>query len=269
MGWIIGIGIAVLLVLWAPFAMQMGFGLYLVAAMNGWINPMPPIDIAGERAGSLMAKCIQPIVSDCDRLVVAEVNEGDTLADVTVGETDDNHTVVRVHVGWSYAPITAVLVGRGVIWDFDGAVDRIDRVYAITSYQDAPSAVRGIAAEKASFPILSLGCHFGHLDARQTNGRSLQDVGLTVMFGRAPNSTAYTYEAERLDLPTGRLSERGSVVAGGTAYYPGGVLDLAPATLVADAPIRDRPPELVRTAFDGKPIPVKREVLVLPPWPTR
>ncbi len=241
--------------------------IYIAGAMNGCV-PIPyHQDIAKMRARPQVAGCIQPVVPKRNWLVVSEVYEGDTLADVTVGPKERNQTVVRVHVGWGLAPITAVLIGRGVIWDFDGQTGRVERIFAITTLRDYPSAVRGLPAEKVTFPHPTGNCMFTHVNDYDAPAAARQETALTVMFGHKPDHITYQYEAEHIDLPSGRAHERSRNVAGGTDYYPGGILDLDPETLVAEATARDRPAYELKKALDGWNPPVQGRKLVLPPWP--
>ena len=234
----------------APFLFKVGFAVAIYALMQGWIPVPQHIDIAKARASDVKVHCTVPIVPSGNKLVVAEVHDGEALADVTMGPYPADFKVVHVHVGWGFSKVTAFLVGSNVIWDFDGSIDRLAHVYVPASAK-APAGVRGLPADLVSFPSLYGACNYRHPDERNKFGQKAFDATMEIMFGRKPNRVAYAYKAAFLDLTWARFSEANGIAEGGTKYYPGGLIDIDPATLVSNVPANDRPSGVLQRVLEG------------------
>lgn len=80
--------------------------------------------------------------------VAAAVSRGDTLTNLQLNDPNGRATVVRVVIEKGDKPITVLLqADEAVIWDFEGAVERVARAMIVPAYRDR-GAVRGLAAGK-------------------------------------------------------------------------------------------------------------------------
>src|SRR5262245_44712708 len=81
--------------------------------------------------------------------VAAGAMAGDTLTSVQLEDPDGTATIVRVKVGAGSQPLTLFLYSESpVIWDFEGAVERVQRVIAAPGQRSKRVAFRGLAADR-------------------------------------------------------------------------------------------------------------------------
>lgn len=193
--------------------------------------------------------CTGAPVPDDHLFIALSLYQGATLANVFVGEGTIS-TVIRVTVAPGDQPITVFALGySGAIWDFGGDVQRVQRVFAVSSNRDRRVAVKGLPADRVEFTDGEY-CQFPTLpssdDAAEGVSRSMRFV-----FGRSPDRFAMSPEARDVMLPQADWVEAPS--AGGPTDphdYPGGYVELDPASLVSPVPIiiPETPPETIGLA---------------------
>jgi hypothetical protein len=146
--------------------------------------------------------CLSAPVPPAEEFVAAAVFKGETLANVLI-TPGYLSTIVHVDVAPGAKPITVFLGGTGLIWDFDGDVDRVRRVVVIPD----SVAVRGIAADRVDFSLA--GCRFyPKRRSGSPDDHSGSSFGLSTTFGRAPDHDVHQYSVDRLNLPDGTFSSR-------------------------------------------------------------
>jgi hypothetical protein len=109
----------------------------------------PPRDIASCRFAS----------ADADtRFIVAGVMEGDTLSNLQFGDPNGESTIVRVEIDPGLGPLALFLHSETpVIWDFEGAVERVKSAFIVTRNRTRQVASRGLPEEVVKFPDRSSG----------------------------------------------------------------------------------------------------------------
>jgi hypothetical protein len=151
-----------------------------------------------------MSDCRFASVEPTQRLIAAGVMEGDTLTNLQLGDPDHRSTVIRVEVEAGTGPFTVVLESQdAVIWDFEGAVEQIDRVFIVAGNERRGVAARGLPEGKVKFPDLA---------------RCPSVIGLPWMkpgedsnnveryFGRPADRLAFEDKPHALKLPTGQFA---------------------------------------------------------------
>ncbi|WNV07952.1 hypothetical protein [Tardiphaga sp. 709] len=200
--------------------------------------PLPPFAAFGPDCE------IAPVNGEHQFLAV-RVYQGDTLANVQLGDPNGRATIVRVFVDRGAKPITVLLQANdSVIWDFEGDVARIARAIVIPASRDR-TAVRGLPA--ANVDLLKLTRCPGLDMPTGDVGDPKVAVALQRYFGRAPERFAYQYGANAVALPavsfTNAPKEGASRRTETKAeedlltYYAGGFRLLDPASLVTRAEV--------------------------------
>jgi hypothetical protein len=183
---------------------------------------------------------LEPVPAE-DEFIAATIHDGETLANVLISPSAVS-TIVRVNVTPGAKPITAFLAGSpGVIWDFEGDVDRIRRVAVVPGQ----AGVRGIPAGRVEFPKMP-GCELPSLHQRRSGAEDSDRSSLlpAIMFGRAPDRDVYQYAADQLNLPgatfvSKRLNRPSTLSFSWDPredlylYHPGGFRELDPQALVS------------------------------------
>ena len=113
---------------------------------------------------------------------------------------------------------------------------------------DGPTAVRGVDRERVSLPAALPRCNH---TVREPDHSTTSPI----IVDNVRTRTEY-----HLILPRSRLACTAvrascrveSVAEGGTTYYPLGLVEVDPATLVADEPVQ-RKPTILGLALNGKP----------------
>jgi hypothetical protein len=142
-------------------------------------------------------------VASVDRehlFVAAGVMKGDTLAGIQLADPNSMSTIVRVSVAPGVAPLTLFLHSDdGVIWDIEGATDRVRRAIVAPSSTDRRVGVRGLPAARIEFPEFAR-CRrlmfppwFVADDKR--------DQAFEFLFGRQPERIAFEAHPNLLALP--------------------------------------------------------------------
>jgi hypothetical protein len=165
--------------------------------------------------------------------------EGDTLANLQLGDPDAISTVVRVEVEAGSIPLTIVLESvDSVIWDFEGAVERVASAIIVAKGKRHPAAIRGLPEKVIRFPDMA-GCPPVILPPWQKKNN------VEFYFGRAADRVISEGKARSLKLPSGEFTlpsglERAN--KSGTerdlfGYYPGGLRTFDAKSVVSSAPV--------------------------------
>lgn len=171
-------------------------------------------------------------------LVVAGVMEGDTLANLQLGDPDAITTVVRVEVETGPSPLAIVLESEdSVIWDFEGAVERVDSAIVIAKGRRHPAAVRGLPEKAIRFPDME-GCPPVILPPWQKKNN------VEFYFGRAADRVVSEGKARSLKLPTAEftqpsgleLTDKSGIERDLFGYYPGGLRKVDAKSVVSSVP---------------------------------
>jgi hypothetical protein len=173
--------------------------------------------------------------------VAAAVYGGDTLANLQLKTSDNETTVVRVKVAPGAKPITVLLQAeQAVIWDFEGAVERIARAIVIPNSR-GQAATRGLTAQQTDFLKLT-GCPQQSIPLKQ-DADNQRDTILRQYFGRAPDRIASEEAPNSLALPEASFesssSSREERTAGTEAeqallhYFPGGFRLIDPSSVLS------------------------------------
>lgn len=219
------------------------------------------------------AACGMPPVSEKARVVLLGAYQTESLSSVTIGEQDNEVYAGRINVEPGKDPLYLVIASFSpTIWQFGGAVERIERVVATSSSagrngsdpkQGPVAGVTGIARDRVSFLGRSSCMRF--FDETPSSGSLLAVGAVKAAVGRAPDVVAAKYAVSAFDVPSGAIdvvggrSGRGLVIrkSEGTLnivgnagdltiesgpsrarddlrrFWPGGVIDIDPASVVA------------------------------------
>ncbi|MEA2877288.1 MAG: hypothetical protein QOF14_2484 [Hyphomicrobiales bacterium] len=166
-------------------------------------------------------------------------HQGDTLVNVLPETgTGEPLTAIRVTIAPGDQPITALLSGRRVVWDFAGDVARVQRVLVLA--QDSPMAVKGIARERVEFPAAEI-CRMGKVVSTREEIDTLKFT-FPFLFGRALDVATLDDSIHEVRLPTGEVAKPNRDRRDAAShelywFYPGGVLEFDLATLVSSVPL--------------------------------
>ncbi len=225
------------------------------------------------RAEAHSAACALPKPSETARVILMAAPDGDALSTVALQSQDVAVTTGKLLVEAGDTPLYVIVRGHGpTIWRVAGAAERVERL-VIASSVTGPSrselgqvplaGVTGVAAERVtflgrpdciqSFTVPSMGA----LDAVEK---------VQAMIGRRPVPTAVFGEGSTVGVPSGERAgldrerlefiirdidgmpriERGPNRAGTDwrdlqaalrRFYPGGIFEIDPATVIANAPV--------------------------------
>lgn len=225
-----------------------------------------------ERAG-----CEMPAASEKAKIVLLSSYQTEALSSVTIGSQDAVVHAGRVNVEPGDMPLYVVIASYSpTIWQFSGAVERIERVVVTSSGngrngaspQQAPVAgVTGVPRDRVGF--LGKSSCLSYFSENPSSG-SLQTAGIVrLSAGKAPDVVATKYSVGAFNIPSGTVDsaresrqkmlvirkEGGTLnIAGGGggvvveagpsrarddmfSYWPGGVIEIAPDAVVASAPV--------------------------------
>jgi hypothetical protein len=188
----------------------------------------PPRDIADCRFASVAAGA---------RFIVAGVMDGDTLSNLQFGNPTEASTIVRVEVEAGPGPLTVFLHSESpVIWDFEGAVERIESAYISRRRGTREAASRGLPEGVAKFPDLDR-CP----TVIQPPWVNVNNVELYV--GRAADHIAFEAKPKLLKLPAGEFETQKRPEAQTYAeqqiymYHPGGFRVIDAESVVSAVPV--------------------------------
>jgi hypothetical protein len=193
----------------------------------------PPRDIADCRFAS---------VEPTGQLLVAGVMEGDTLTNLQLGDPDQGSTVIRVDVAAGASPFTAFLESQdAVIWDFEGAVERIDNAFIVARNGSRGVAARGLPEGVVKFPDLAR-CPWvvGIPSMKPAEDRN----NVELYFGRPAGRIAFQAKPHAVKFPAGDfvLSERQTDKKPYgereiLMYHPGGFRAIDAKSIVSPVPV--------------------------------
>ena len=244
------------------------------ADRDGVVSPQ---ELADYRTRAERVGCEMPAASEKAKVVVLSSYETEALSSVTLGSPDSVVHAGRVVVEPGSEPIYVVIASYApTIWQFSGAVERVERVVmssALTGPNSGDANRRplvgatGIAQEKVSF--------FGKSNCltyfyETPSAASLQAVAaIRISAGKAPETVAAKYSVTGFKVPSGGIEsvraeqskgpviiQRGQgtlkvignasdvIVQSGPSrakdemyrFSPGGVIEIDPNTVVSSVP---------------------------------
>jgi Ca2+-binding EF-hand superfamily protein len=223
------------------------------------------------------AACTMPTASENAKVVLLSAYQTDALSSATIGSQDTVVHAGRVTVEPGSEPLYVVIATYGpTIWQFTGAVERVERV-VMTSSQTGPSqwnaqqpslvGATGIAQDRIRFLGRSNCLSYF---AETPSSASLQaSAAVRQATGKAPDVISAKYSVGSYSIPSGNietLNDRGQqpliiqksggslniigntgnvIIQSGPSqardemkrFFPGGVIDIDPKTVVASAPV--------------------------------
>jgi hypothetical protein len=151
---------------------------------------------------------LKPVPAD-HVLIEATAISGAVLTNILFepknGKRPDSSAVIHVEVAQGTRPITLVAAGMGgMIWEFTGDVQRVERVVALSRDWDRNVAIGGISKDRIEFIDLERCPSFGYATGDTVIGDVRpQQQWLQLMFGRKADSVAWYGQAHTLTLPDG------------------------------------------------------------------
>ena len=229
-----------------------------------------------EAAQAAKAACEMPAASENAKVVLLSGYETDALSSATLGSQDSVVHAGRVNVEPGAEPLYVVISTYSpTIWQFGGAVERIERV-VLSSSRSGPNSgdpklpalagATGIAADRVSFVRSNCIGDFSDVPTAASL-RSVANVRSRI--GRMPDVIVAKYSVGAYNVPSGKMEtlrdqSRGPLViqkgqgtlnivgdAGNvviqagpsrardemTRFFPGGVTAIDPKTVVATVPV--------------------------------
>ncbi|WP_322517396.1 EF-hand domain-containing protein [Rhodopseudomonas palustris] len=211
------------------------------------------------------AKCAMPKASSSAKVVVLGTHQTNALSNVALGSMDDVTRAGTIIVEPGSEPLYLVITNFvATIWQFTGAVDRIERVVLASKYA---SGATGLPAERVtSLPAKVCLPHSSNVDV------DAADTAIAVErdIGRAPDLVFGRSELTSFGLPSGAVQLRGnqkpntiltprygpaSSTTGDTSnvdaqmhaiasleqqllrFSPGGVIEIDPAKVISSAAV--------------------------------
>ena len=176
--------------------------------------------------------------------VAASAYQGDTLTNVQLGDEDSETTMVRIVVASGSKPITVLLqASRPMIWNFEGAVERVARAIIFPGNRNRV-AVAGLPAAQVDLVKLE-GCPAQAITLNKDNEKRRDEL-LTAMFGRLADRAATGHSLNSIALPELQMASApkgGAERAVGSTerelytYFPGGFRTVDAKSLVSRAEV--------------------------------
>ena len=219
---------------------------------NGVISQQ---ELTDYRTRAEQAGCEMPAVSDKAKLVVLSSFQTEAVSSVTLGSQDIAITAGRVGVEPGTEPLYVVIASNApTIWQFSGAVERVERV-VMSSVRNTPNSAdpnrpalvgaSGIAQEKVSF-FAKLNC-VRYFDVAPSSVSAQSVATIRAVTGKTPETVAAKYSVFGFRVPSGGIEsvkiekEQGKGVI--TIEKPQGTLKLsgsASSLVVQAGPSRAR-----------------------------
>ncbi len=159
--------------------------------------------------------CVQSTVPADHAFMAVAIRAGDTLANVQIGTKDETSTVIRVKVSPGSAPISLFLMSDGgVIWAFEGAVERIRSVVAANWDGGRRIGLAGLPRSVVTFADLATCPPRKYLGPTQLE--QLKEFVATLS-GRQPDDVMFESEARLVTLGAAIGLQR-SAREGGIVY---------------------------------------------------
>lgn len=229
---------------------------------------------AARRAAEARAECVMPKASAGAKVVLLSAYESDSVSTSTIGSQDVSIGAGSITVEPGTEPLYVVVLShRGVIWQFSGATERLERVVLgaantgpNSGHPDAKPLVgaTGISAEKIMF-IPKTKC-LGYFSERPSSQAASTAAIVSRETGKEPTISA-RYAVSGFSIPSGEIkytSEAGrprivisksfgnikidgdadvviqtgmsNLLSEALRFHPGGVVEIDPTTVVAAQP---------------------------------
>jgi hypothetical protein len=215
-----------------------GIGLVAIGAFAAFLltprslPDLPPFDPAK------YPNCVlRPVPAD-HVLVVATANGGSVLTNIRFGTDQepkpDASRLVHVAVAPGDRPITVFVGGiNNMIWRFEGDVQRVQRVVALSKSWNKNVAVGGIPRDRIEFLDLQRCGQFGYATQTASDGDiRFQQRAIRLMFGRKADHVVSGWQAYVLQLPEPKHEPEPKRVTPRPALR---FFELDPKDLVSDA----------------------------------
>jgi Ca2+-binding EF-hand superfamily protein len=175
---------------------------------NGVISQQ---ELTDYRTRAEQAGCEMPAASDTAKLVVLSSFQTEALSSVALGSQDIAINAGRVVVEPGTDPLYVVIASNApTIWQFSGAVERVERV-VMSSVSNAPNSAdpsrpalvgaTGIANEKVSF-FAKLNC-VRHFDVAPSSVSAQSVATIRAVTGKTPETVAAKYTVFGFRVPSG------------------------------------------------------------------
>lgn len=177
---------------------------------NGVISQQ---ELTDYRTRAEQAGCEMPAVSDKAKLVVLSSFQTEALSSVTLGSQDIAINAGRVMVEPGTEPLYVVIASNApTIWQFSGAVERVERV-VMSSVRNTPNSAdpnrpalvgaSGIAQEKVSF-FAKLNC-VRYFDVAPSSVSAQSVATIRAITGKTPETVAAKYSVFGFRVPSGGI----------------------------------------------------------------
>lgn len=221
---------------------------------NGVISGDEMAPIRGVRAAHDMDRlakriCALPAPAKDDQVVVLGVYEGQSLSTASVMGMDEETTTGKLVIEPGNRPLYIVLTAYdGIIWQFSGATERVSQAVVIPRRnKDGPGAgVTGLPAAKVRFTAPGA-CYGYFTNVKESKAQRTRSI-IEHAIGRPVDIFAGVYDLGSISLPSGTpgrpvkrnwtavTGQDGGVYREFVRFYPGGLSEIDPATVVAPAP---------------------------------
>ena len=159
----------------------------------------------------LAMACAPPRPSKDAKLIVFNGYQVATLSSAAIGSHDAATTTAKIVIEPGTEPLYLAVIGwERVIWRFEGAVARVQRLVLAgvtpTQGSSVPAGATGLAPERITFADTGkcgtfwVNMHERYPDLVRENGK--------LLFGRAPDALLSAKELGTLRLPSGQVAER-------------------------------------------------------------
>ena len=190
------------------------------------------------RSEAERAACAMPVVSEKAKLIALSSYQTDALSSVTLGSQDAVIHAGRIIVEPGNDPLYIVISAYSpAIWQFSGAVERIERV-VMSSSRNGPNsgdpklpplvAATGIAPERIT--LLARSDCLGYFYETPSSSSLQALAGIRNATGKSPDVVAAKYSVGSFSVPSGRIE---SVREGPQPL----VIEIDPKSVVAGVPI--------------------------------
>lgn len=235
-------------------------------------RPSRPPDAKTRSDG--VAACEMPRTFDAAEVVLLSSYQTDALSSVTIGSQDNHVFAGRVVIEPGNGPLYVVIASYSpTIWQFSGAVDRIERAVLTSATtgpnsEDAeqPSLVGAIGLPRDRITFLSRSDCLTSFTEAPSSGSLQSAATVSSAVGKSPQVIATTYSVGSYGIPSGKVDSKsdqqplilqkflgrlliardvgklpGGVALGSARdemerFFPGGVIQMDPSAIVASAP---------------------------------
>lgn len=244
-------------------------GIVTVDEVTGFLNNSPTVDSQESEA----SRCGLPRPSEDAEIIALSVYGTNTLSSVAIGDEDNEVDYSRLYVEPGERPIYLVAASyEAMIWEFDGAVDRIEH-FAVASSHASGNAVGVIGLTEDQVALQT----DNKCVKRLKGGDEVRDahakLPIADVLGRPADRIVGNHRTEILSLPSGEATHRGQpymrvfgerpeTVARATwesftRFNAGGVARLDPAKVIATHPalsysVMPQEAGLVQLEHEGK-----------------